>query len=285
MQVDWSALGAKSPTALVKARTLAHHAVQWIVKAARANSASGPDAGQATLVWDRERGAFFTQALTGGSAEVRVGLRLGRLALILLRAHLVLDEYEVSGRRDSMVGVWLDSALRALGLKPAGGITLPYTIPSHQVARGSPYALSGELESFDELARWFGAAADLLEQVTTDCANEHAQLGAVICSPHHFDMTTLIAIDDPLQAGSRSVRIGFSAGDHYFQQPYVFVSPTPHPPATALPALPAPGHWHTQGLFAAVITGEQIVALPDARAGALNFVRGVYDFAHGRAAA
>ena len=29
MQFDWSTLGGKAPAALVKARTLAHHAGQW----------------------------------------------------------------------------------------------------------------------------------------------------------------------------------------------------------------------------------------------------------------
>ena len=57
-----------------------------------------------------------------------------------------------------MVGVWFDSALRALGLKPAGEVTLPYSIPSHPVARGTPYHLSGEAEALDELARWFAAS-------------------------------------------------------------------------------------------------------------------------------
>src|SRR5258705_10221026 len=131
MQFDWTTLGGKAPTALVKARTVAHHAVQWPAKAARANLEAVPDDSHSSLTWDGARGALFSQPLPADDAAVRVGLRLAGLALIVMRGNLVLDTYELAGRRDSMVGVWLDSALRALGLKAATEVTLPYTIPAH----------------------------------------------------------------------------------------------------------------------------------------------------------
>ena len=271
VQFDWSTLGGKSPAALVKARTLAHHALQWVAKAARANLDALPDDSQAGLTWDGERGALFSQPLPADGVEVRVGLRLAGLALIIMRGSLVLDTYELAGRRDSMVGVWLDSALRALGLKAASEAAPPYTIPSHPVARGSAYSFSGEFEAFEELARWFGAAADLLEEVRAGYTD--AQPGPVMCWPHHFDIATLISVDAAGGEIARSIGIGLSPGDHYYPQPYFYVSPSPHPPAAELPALPPPGHWHTQGFVGAVAAGEQILALDDRRAGLCAFVR------------
>ncbi len=194
MQFDWATLGGKAPDALVKARTLAHHAVQWPTRAARANLEALPDDSHSSLTWDGARGALFSRPLAAGGADVRVGLRLAGLALIIMRGNLVLDTYELAGRRDSMVGVWLDSALRALGLKAASGVTLPYTIPSHAVARGSPYSFSGESEAFDELVRWFDAAADLLDEVRTDYAGTQPEPGAAMCWPHHFDIATLVSV-------------------------------------------------------------------------------------------
>ena len=55
MQFDWSTLGAKSPTALVRARNLSHHALQWVAKAARANLQALPDDGHVSLQWDGNR--------------------------------------------------------------------------------------------------------------------------------------------------------------------------------------------------------------------------------------
>ena len=72
---------------------------------------------------------------------------------------------------------------------------------------------------------------------------------------------------------ARSVGIGLSPGDHYYPQPYVYVSPSPHLKAADLWALPPPGHWHTQGFVGAVATGDEILALDDRRVGLCAFVR------------
>ena len=226
MEFDWTTLGGKAPTALVKARTGSRitHCNRGPTKAARANVEAVADDSHSSLAWEAERGALFSQPLPAGDATVRVGLRLAGLALIVMRGNLVLDTYELAGRRDSMVGVWLDSSLRALGLKPATAVTLPYTIPSHPVARGSAYSFSGESEAFDELVRWFDAAAEVLEEVRTGYTDGRAEAPAR-CWPHHFDIATVVALDPPGAETARSIGIGMSPGDHYYPQPYFYVSP------------------------------------------------------------
>ena len=273
MQFDWSTLGAKAPTALVKARTLAHHAAQWPTRAALANLAALPDDSHSSLRWDRGRSALFSQPLPAGGADVRVGLRVAGPALILLRGDVVLDTYELQGRRESMVGVWLDSALRALGLKAASGVTLPYTIPFHPVARASAYSFSGEFEAFEEIVRWLEAAEDLLEDVRAGYAGLKPGPGAISLWPHHFDIATLISMSPTNGEVERSVGVGLSLGDHYYPQPYVYVSPSPALDAARLPELPPPGHWHTQGFVGAVAVAEQILLLDDRRAGVFDLVR------------
>ena len=275
MQFDWTTLGGKTPTALVKARAIAHHAAQWPTKAARANIEAQADDSHSSLAWDSERGVLFSQPLPAGASQVRVGLRLSGLALILMRGTLVLDTYELAGRRDSMVGVWLDSALRALGLKAATDVSLPYTIPSHPVARGSAYSFSGESEAFDELVRWFDAAADVLDEVKTGYTDGSA--GDVRCWPHHFDIATVVALDAPGAANARSIGIGMSPGDHYYPQPYFYVSPYPAPKGAAPPGLPPLGHWHTEGFAGAVALAESIVARDDRHEAVRDFVRAAYD--------
>ncbi len=273
MQFDWTTLGGKSPTALVKARSVAHHAAQWPGKAARANLEAKADDSHSAYTWDADRGVLFSQPMAG-AAEVRVGLRLTGLALVLMRGKLVLDTYELAGRRDSMVGVWLDSALRALGLKPATEVTLPYSIPSHPVARGSAYSFSGEGESFEELVRWFSAGANLLGE-----AKSFGESGAsdVLCWPHHFDLGMVIALDPQGTEHARSVGIGLSPGDHYYPQPYIYVSPHPAPKHAAAPALPPLGHWHSEGFAGAVALGESIVRGEGRRDEVVAFARAAYD--------
>lgn len=255
MQFDWSTLGAKTPTALVRARNLAHHAVQWAAKAARENLQAKSDDSHASLAWDVERGAFMSPPLMAGSAEVRVGFKLRGFALMILRNNRELDEFELGGRKDSSVAVWFDSALRALGLKPASEVELPYPLPSLPVTRGSAYHVSGESDAFDELARWYDAAADLL----ADVAAAHAGAGPVRCWPHHFDLSTLIALNADAGENAHSIGVGLSPGDEHYAQPYLYVSPLPRLKASELSPLPSPGYWHLKGFVGAVVTAEEIL--------------------------
>lgn len=282
IRFDWSALGGKAPTALAKARNLAHHAVQWPTKAARANLIAVPDDSHSSLEWDSERAALFSRPLPTGGGDVRVGLRLAGLAVIILRGAAVLDTFELAGRRDSMVGVWLDSALRALGLKPATSVTLPYTIPSNAVARGSPYSFSGELESFDELARWFGAAAEVLGDFKTTIASAYPNTSPIVCWPHHFDIAMVVSFDADTAQPARSIGIGVSPGDGFYDQPYVYISPSPQLNIAQLPDLPPPGHWHTQGFVGAVATGESILALEERGPGLLAFINAAFEIGRAR---
>jgi hypothetical protein len=259
MQFDWSTLGAKAPTALVRARNLTHHAVQWVAKAARANLDAAPDDSHASLTWAVQSGTFLSQPLPANGAQIRIGFRPRGFALVLTRNDRPLDEFELGGRKDTSVAVWFDSALRALGLKPAGDIELPYTLPSLPVSRGSAYHVSGETEAFDELANWFDAAADLL----ADVAAVHPGAGPVRCWPQHLDIATLIALDGGEGEAARSIGVGVSPGDAHYAQPYVYVSPSPRLKPAALPPLPPPGHWHLKDFVAAVATAEAIIVQPE----------------------
>ena len=272
MPFDWSMLGRKAPTTLVRARLLAHHAAQWASKTARANLDAVPDDGHASLTWDAAHEVLFCKPLSTSGGDVRIGLRINGLALVILRDRVILDTFELAGRRDSVIAVWLDSALRALGLKPASGVRLPYTLPAHAVARGSAYNCNGEAEALGELAQWVGAAAEVLEEVRTKFADVHPGAGPVCCWPHHFDIATLVRLEEGSAETARSVGIGFSPGDEYYAQPYVYISPWPRPDIAALPQLPPPGHWHTQGFLGAVATGEAILVHENRAAALRDFI-------------
>jgi hypothetical protein len=265
MSFDWNMLGRKAPTTLIRARLLAHHALQWVSLSAHANLDPEPGDAHCSLTWDAAHALLLSQPMSGsGGGDVRVGLRLSGLALVIARGGVILDTFELAGRRESLIAVWLDSALRALQLKPVGDTKLPFTLPSHAVARGGAYASHGEAEALDELALWLGMGAHVLEAVAVGPG-----AGPVRCWPHHFEMATVIKLDYNPADSARSVRIGISMGDEHCPQPYVFVRPQPCPEAAALPQLPPPGHWRTHGFVAAVATAEAILAL-DERASALR---------------
>ena len=284
MQLDWTSLGSIPPTALVTARHLAHHAVQWAARAARANLEAVPDDSHSSLAWDAEHGALLSQPLPVEGGEVRFGLRLASAELIVLRRGAILDAFSLDGRRKSMVDVWFDSALRALGLKSAGGIALPYTTPHVLVAKGGTYMGGENTAALEELARWYGAAGDLLGEFIQGFPALHPGLapGPLRCWPHHFDIATLVSLEAGTSKSARSIGVGFSPGDESCLQPYFYMSPWPHLKTADLPELPPPGHWHTEGYVAAVVTGERVLALADRGPELLVFVNGAFDVGRAR---
>ncbi|MGH6818845.1 MAG: hypothetical protein ACREC1_08765, partial [Methylovirgula sp.] len=50
-----------------------------------------------------------------------------------------------------------------------------------------------------------------------------------------------------------------SPGDHFYAEPYFYVSIYPQP-AAQLPILPALGHWHRDDFTGAIATSEKITA-------------------------
>jgi hypothetical protein len=64
--------------------------------------------------------------------------------------------------------------------------------------------------------------------------------------------------------GERSIGLGFTPGDDWYDEPYWYVSPYPAPAAdTARPALAGGAHWHDRGWFSAVLTWSAYAGAPD----------------------
>ncbi len=277
MRFDWSKLGGRTPPpSLVDARLLAHHALQWVARAGRANLRPAADDAHSSVEWHAALSALVSQPFQASGGEVRAGLRVAGFALVVLRGEAVIDAFQLERKTDAEAGAWIDSKLRTLGLKPAGGVKLPYAVPDHAVARGAGYDTSSAGRELGELARWFAGATDLLDEFKAKLAGPRA--GPVRCWPHHFDIATLV----PLRGDAAGVGIGLSPGDEFYAQPYAYVSPWPRFDSEALPSLPAPGHWHTQGFFGAVATGEEILALKNRGPELLAFVTAAFEIARAR---
>jgi len=143
MRFDWFKLGGRTPpTTLVEARLLAHHALQWVARAARANLKAVPDDSHSSAEWDAGLAALVSRPMPAGSGEIRVGLRMTGFALIVLRRGAVLDAFQLDRKTDAEAGAWIDSKLQGLGLRPAKAVSLPYAIPDHPVGRGAAYDCS-----------------------------------------------------------------------------------------------------------------------------------------------
>jgi hypothetical protein len=252
MAADWSRLREPAPAKLVAARELAHYALYRVAQAAQANVPARPDDSHTALSWDEGLHALASQPFPGGA---KAGLSFAPLELIFV--HDKKARLPLSGVSAAAADEWLDLALAKAGFKPASSVKLPYEITA------KPFNEKDHAQELATLGRWFAAAADALAEARGRYAA--FKPGAALCWPHHFDLATLVSFD---ATGAKSIGIGVSPGDHYYPQPYLYVSTYPAPKDPKPEPLPC-GHWHTQDFFGAVATADELLAQPDPRAALL----------------
>lgn len=266
----WRPLRGVDQSALREARLQAHYAAQALARFARGYVAPQPDDGHTSLLWDDALDGFITQPANNGT---RLGLNIANLTLTLHGGDASRGpSLSLNGRSDAQVRQWLGAELSARGLDPAAlDAPSPYEMPAHALARGALYDVAGSAEGLTELAAWYANANLSIGQVRKQMM--HGVTSPVCCWPHHFDLATLTVL--PKRGGDegRYLGVGLSPGDHYYDEPYFYVSVYPKPDPAMLPALPVIGHWHTHEFVAAVSTAHKIVVQGNPMAAADDFLR------------
>jgi hypothetical protein len=232
---------------LADARLQCHHALQLLTRIARGYLPAAPDDSHTNLKWDAEARALTTRPVGGRE----FALRLDDLCILWRKTGTPEQvAYPLNGRTLDEASMWVAANLQELGL-PAEPYFQPlhFEIPVHGVGEGGTFVLH-EDSPFEELARYYNNAALVLAQVH----ESHPESSDVRCWPHHFDIATLLTLDE-----GRTIGCGMSPGDEWYHQPYFYVNCWPYPDPASLPP-PAPGSdWHTQIWTGAVLTAENVV--------------------------
>ncbi|HEY6259526.1 MAG TPA: DUF5996 family protein [Xanthobacteraceae bacterium] len=260
---------------LHEARLQPHYAVQWLARAARAYVTPRPDDGHTNFGWEDALGGLTTHPLSQGSV---VGLEMTALTLRLWDGPGRAGGQAISldGRRDADIREWLGGQLGTRGLDPAAlDAPSPYQMPDHPVGHGAPYAAAALGEALGELAAWFANANDILSETRQRITARGIAAPPARCWPHHFDLDSLISLGSG--PGARTVGLGFSPGDDYYDEPYFYISAYPAPDLATLPSLPSIGHWHTHHFTAAVAVADRIIAADDPQAATITFVHAAAD--------
>ena len=269
MSPAWRPLRGVDLDRLREARLQAHHAVQWLARAARAFVPPQPNDGHTKLGWDDPLDGFATHPLTG---ELRLGLSVTKLTLVLAGAQ---QSFSLDGHTDAEARQWLGRQLAGHDLDPGRlDAKLPYEIPDHAVAHGAAYDASGLVDARAELAAWFANAHASLGRVGEQMTARGLAPSPVSTWPHHFDMATLALLEAGNAEHARSINAGFSPGDEHYEEPYFYVSPYPYPDAAKLPPLPPLGHWHVRGFTAAIAPASRLLTAADRQAAAEAFLEG-----------
>jgi hypothetical protein len=272
----WRPIRAVDAGRLREARLEAHHAMQWLARAARAFVPPQPDDRHTNLGWDDALDGFTTQPLTGA---LRLELRITDLTLVLA-AEGKQQSFALDGRTDVDARQWLGGQLTAHRLDAGALDTVAlYQTPDHPVAHGAAYGVSGLADALAELAAWFANASASLDRLRDELSARGLAPSPVCAWPHHFDLASLTSLEAGDAEHARSVNAGFSPGDEHYDEPYFYVSPYPYPDPAKLPPLAPSGHWHLSGFTAAIAPASRILADPDRQTATEAFLAAAVDAA------
>jgi hypothetical protein len=269
---NWVQLRGVDRRRLNEARLQAHHAIQWLARAARAYVPPQSGDGHTSLGWDPAFGGFTTHPLKDGSW---LSLKLIDLTLALHggEAGAPVQSFSLNGRTDALVRQWLGEQLGARGFDAhALDAPAPYEIPAHAVAEGGLYDPAGLTDALAELGAWFGNAALSLASIQKLLIARGCSSSPVRCWPHHFDIASLTTLPAQNADSAKYIGAGLSPGDEYYDEPYFYVSVYPEPDPQLLPTLPMLGHWHERDFVAAVATASRILKAKNQEVETDNFL-------------
>lgn len=259
---SWEHLGVVTPHDLVEPTLELHWAVQYLASMGQTFAEPSADDSHRAMAWNAGLKAFVSAPMAG-AYPFRVALRPADATLVLIdRTDAELGALPLAGVRRDEGYEWLATGLATyLGGAPPAIERPEYDMPEHAVSSGArPFSeptAGGSLEAL------YDTAAETLLHLTT----RRSDASSVLCWPHHFDIATLLTIDDGSTDGiTKTVGVGMAPMGGGYDSWYWYVTPYPYPDPEHLGDLSGSARWHTDGWTGAVLQGSDVVAAaPDER--------------------
>ena len=241
---QWTPVSAAPSAAVTSARLQLHHAVQVANAPAMSYLPPAPDDSHTTFSWGPDVQAFVSQLVPFPQPR-RFGWHPEDLTLLALDSSgKVSATFALRGKTMAMAHDWARAeCVRAGGDGKRYTSNKHYEIPAHAVEAGAEF--DADPAALRTLTSLWGNAARLLDAIVADAGTAASP---VHLWPHHFDVGTLITVD-----AKRSIGGGFTPGDHYYDEPYWYVSPYPKPTTPVRPPLSGGGVWREGEFFGAVL--------------------------------
>ena len=268
----WKPLGAAAPRKLGKVYLQPYQAAQWLARFARGYLAPVEDDSHTSLEWRRDLHMMVTNEADAGGRRVAMGLDPRDLVLVFLidgRAETALALHSLT---DAAAGAWVRAGVRDLGLAPeALDAPSPYELPPSPYAEGAPYDSHKDVAALAEGARYLDNAAMLLADLVETHRDVKPGSAPVRLWPHHFDLATIITLEEGPFEMARAVGAGLAVPDKLYKEFYFYTYPWPREPRKGLPKLRANCSYQYDGFFGAVQTMSRLVKEKDQEAAARAF--------------
>ncbi|HVA54297.1 MAG TPA: hypothetical protein VNI53_00635 [Gammaproteobacteria bacterium] len=251
-------LGRVAPTELGTARLLLQIAVQPVGNLGRAFLQPAADYSHISLVWDAELHALVGERVTTSSINLRAALFFDPPAVALLDDKgQVLNRWPLEGLTLSKLETDMQRALSGDGLQNTKFSARSVNpIDLSVLGKGETFAFTQQRDAVMELAAYYAMSAAVLDELTyTLRAGRIPHVW-----PHHFDYSLLTPLEKSGGERGRSITLGMSPGDGYYDQPYFYATPWPYPPADTLPVVQPPAHWHQHEWTGLVLTATDFLS-------------------------
>lgn len=268
----WDVVPRVEAAAVHDTRLQLHHAAQLANAPAMSYLPAAADDGHTNFGWDDAAGAFVARRVPFPNPRT-FGFRVRDLTLLARGDDgALVSEFALAGRTLTEAHAWARGQCEAAGGDGAAYASKKhYEIPRHALDDGGRFG--ADASALNSLAVHWGNAVRMLDAV----AGENPGASPVRLWPHHFDVGLIVGIDD-----TRSIGVGFTPGDEWYDEPYWYTSPYPAPaPDAARPPLAGGGHWHDRGWFSAVLNWSAYAGVPDQGATVAAYLRSALAAARG----
>ncbi|MEM6819071.1 MAG: hypothetical protein AAF578_09770 [Pseudomonadota bacterium] len=236
-----------NPKQIAESRVLVHLACQPLSRAARANRVAESDDSHSSFGWHAGYNALVTLPL-GQAQRFQLGFGFSDVSVLWFEEDRIVDRLHVGDSDELGLNAWVDQHLVRAGLVSIAEAQMPYTLEATP-----EFATLADMDrEVRILGDWFGVAHEVIVEIVQAFEEIAVRPPSIRCWPHHFDLAVLLQLDEGDAEVARSVGVGLSPGDEHYDQPYFYCSPWPVSEATALPELPPPLRWHTQGFTSAI---------------------------------
>ncbi|HVC36972.1 MAG TPA: hypothetical protein VNF46_01085 [Gammaproteobacteria bacterium] len=252
-------LGRVPPSALGKARRLLHIAVQAVGNAGRVFLPATTDYSHISLVWDSVPGGLVGGNIPAPGGALRAVLQFDAPAVALLKGSGgVLGRWPLEGLMLPQLETEMRQVFASRGLNgDAFSVRSVNPIDGSVLDAGERFAFAAQRAAVRELGAYYGMSAAALGEFARTLKTG----GTPHVWPHHFDYSLLTPLDKSGGEGSRSITLGMSPGDGYYDQPYFYATPWPYPTVKTLPAMQPPARWHQHEWTGVVLAAADFLSL------------------------
>lgn len=252
---NWFHLNMEQFETLHKLKEELHQAIQLVGMVSRSFLPPDPSDEQATSQW-LSKSQSLAGNLANGRHQLRLALRITDASLLFLDAEeQVIDQLKLANEYYPDVLQWIQSKLADEGFAASKfNQILPYQIPDYDP--GKQFSAFPD-HALAEFSGYYSNAHNLLTEIQSKY-----QSSAIVCWPHHFDIATLITLEsDPDPEKAKTIGMGLSPGDSYYNLPYFYINTWPYLTKEQIQneTWSSAGTWHTQDWIGTVLPADKII--------------------------